>query len=74
MANKFISKVCYIIDDYAVFIGGNIHSDLTAGDTCIVLKMRTDCYFVTENDCYMIVLSKAGLCEVHTSDLEIVCE
>lgn len=72
MENKLIGKVCCINVNYAAFISGNIYDEVVDGDACIVLKMRTDAYFVTANDCYMIVLSKIGLCEVHASDLKVI--
>lgn len=74
MENKLIGKVCCINVNYATFISGNICDEVVDGDTCIVLEMRTDAYFVAANDCYMIVLSKIGLCEVHASDLEVISE
>lgn len=74
MENKLIGKVCCINFNYATFINGNVCDEVVADDACIVLEMRTDSFFVTANDCYMIVLSKIGLCEVHASDLEVISE
>lgn len=44
------------------------------GELCLIVEIRVDKYLESDTKFYVKVLTKTGICEVHSTDLvEVIC-